>query len=434
MAFSLPRRLWVPSMLFLFIAMEFGCASFDPTPLDQLSFRNRIQTQQAKGITVSVVALTAEESTALFGVPLADKDIQPVWVEVGNHSSSLYTLYLRGIDSNYYSAAEAAYKNHFVLSSEANKKMDEHFQKMHIYGVFGPGTETSGFVYTQLDEGMKEVNVILHGPNNQQEFQFFVPVPGVHVDFQQVQWKTLYPKDQVSDYGNEQDFRSVLEALPCCTTNKENTAKGDPLNLVIVGDGELLLKAFVSSGWDVTETLYGGSAWKTAKSFLFGSKYRYSPVSPLYVFGRPQDVAFQKARETVDERNHLRLWLSPMRYKGMDVWVGQISRDIGVRLTSKTWNLTTHAIDPNVDETRGYLLEDMFGVNRLQKFGYVKGVETAPPSQPRTNLTGDPYFTDGLRAVLFISDNPVSYSEIQIFQWELPSSIAEYKKDIFLPQ
>ncbi|WP_419607374.1 LssY C-terminal domain-containing protein, partial [Thiolapillus sp.] len=27
------------------------------------------------------------------------------------------------------------------------------------------------------------------------------------------------------------------------------------------------------------------------KSFLFGDRYRYSPVSPLYVFGRKQDYA-----------------------------------------------------------------------------------------------------------------------------------------------
>ena len=65
--------------------------------------------------------------------------------------------------------------------------------------------------------------------------------------------------------------------------------------------------------------------------------YRTSPVSPLYLFDRQQDLALQKIRGTVDERNHLRLWLAPVRVNGKSVWVGQISRDIGVKLAAKHW-------------------------------------------------------------------------------------------------
>jgi hypothetical protein len=45
-------------------------------------------------------------------------------------------------------------------------------------------------------------------------------------------------------------------------------------------------------------------------------KIPYSPVSPLYLYGRQQDFAEQKPRHTVHQRNHLRVWLSPIRYKG----------------------------------------------------------------------------------------------------------------------
>jgi hypothetical protein len=43
---------------------------------------------------------------------------------------------------------------------------------------------------------------------------------------------------------------------------------------------------------------------------------------------------------------------------GTPVWVGQISRDIGVHLTTKT--ITTHKIDPGVDGARWYLMQDIF--------------------------------------------------------------------------
>jgi hypothetical protein len=48
------------------------------------------------------------------------------------------------------------------------------------------------------------------------------------------------------------------------------------------------------------------------------------------------------------------------------VWVGQVSRDIGVRFTLRTWNLTTHRIDPEVDEARDYVIEDLLEAERLE--------------------------------------------------------------------
>ena len=41
---------------------------------------------------------------------------------------------------------------------------------------------------------------------------------------------------------------------------------------------------------------------------------------------------------------------------------------------------------------------------RVARVGYVTGVGTAERTVPRRNLTGDPYFTDGLRAVAVFAD------------------------------
>jgi hypothetical protein len=136
---------------------------------------------------------------------------------------------------------------------------------------------------------------------------------------------------------------------------------------------------------------------------LLGSQYRYSPVSPLYLFGRSQDVALQRSRRSINERLHLRLWMTPLRFRKQPVWVGQISRDIGVRFTLKTWNLTTHRIDPDVDESRDYVVEDLLEAERVYAAGYIDGVGESTGKPPRRNLTGDPYFTDGNRAVVLLS-------------------------------
>jgi hypothetical protein len=52
-------------------------------------------------------------------------------------------------------------------------------------------------------------------------------------------------------------------------------------------------------------------------------------------------------------------------------------------------------------------MEDLLYSQQLAKLGYVKGVGKATRSKPRHNLTGDPYFTDGYRAVLLFDHRPI---------------------------
>ena len=191
--------------------------------------------------------------------------------------------------------------------------------------------------------------------------------------------------------------------MPPTTTNARGGRPGDPVNLVIIGNFASVIGVFASR-WDQTEIITLGSCWRTVKAFLLGSDYRYSPVSALYLFQHPQDFALQRVRESINERLHLRLWSTPLRFDGKEVWVGQVSRDIGVRFTWRTWNLTTHRIDPDVDEARDYVMEDLFEAGRITAGGYVEGVGACTKDSPRHNLTGDPYYSDGHRAVVMVSD------------------------------
>ena len=148
-------------------------------------------------------------------------------------------------------------------------------------------------------------------------------------------------------------------------------------------------------------------------------------MSPLYLFGRAQDIALQKTRSTVDERNHLRLWLAPVTLDGQAVWVGQISRDIGVMFSSKTF--VTHKIDPVVDEARLYITLDVAAAQALRAVGYVKGVGYSGREAPRFNYTEDPYYTDGLRSVLILGEERRSLDSIEFLPWENPAPSNEKK-------
>ena len=412
------KRIWWITLPGIFILFVSGCATFNPRLEEEGAFRERAQTKVEGNVRVTAAVPSAEESKRLFGVDIYKRGVQPIWLEIENKDEEPVYFLPIGLDPNYFSPIEAAYVNHFGFKTLANEEMNRHFYEQRQGIRIAAASVRSGFVYTPVDEGTKAFNVDLLGEDHEiRTFTFFINVPGIRADHHQVDFQALYSKDQIVSY-DEEGLRKALERVPCCTKNKKGTEQGDPLNLVVIGDGDDVHNAFIRAGWDETEIIYGASAWKTGISFLFGGRYRYSPVSPLYVYGRRQDAAFQRARGTIHERNHLRLWLSPMRLNGKPVWVGQISRDIGVRFTRKT--ILTHKIDPDVDETRDFLLQDLWYSQGLYKAAYVRGVGPAPISEPRGNLTGDPYFTDGLRAVLWVSSDLVDLEAVEVVEWEIP--------------
>jgi hypothetical protein len=422
------RYLLLLQVALLSIMIVYGCTIYQkPRSSFDVPFRERSQSKVDGDVRVMVALLSAEESRRLFGVNLAGEDIQPVWIRVQNASTVAYWLMSAGLDPNYFSPLEAAYAFHSTIGSSVNEKLDDHFRVMNFRNPIAAGTSVSGFVFANRDEGTKVVDIDLISSGKTKFFTFFVPVPGIKADYHAVDFENLYAEEEIINL-NEKELITELENLPCCATNEDGTENGDPLNLVLIGSREDISSAFVRRGWLPAEQTYGKAVGKTIKSFLFGTRYRYSPVSPLYFGKRQQDVAGQKPRHTVHQRNHLRMWLSPMRYQGNPVWIAQISRDIGVRFTFKTWPPVTHKIDPDIDEAIYALMEDLIYSQQLAKTGWVKGVGAASRSNPRHNLTGDPYFTAGLRAVLVFGHRPHSFDEIQNLDWEESAVSSKLKR------
>ncbi len=403
---------------------------YSPRPTAR-EFVDAAVTQQRDDVSVGVAVLDGVASRQFFGVPMARRGIQPVWVHIVNRSSRSYRLQFVALDPNYFSPLEAAALNHYsggkrllgfgllawlflpllillpiklVAVRRANRKMDAFFLE-HAFRMrpVPPGGEQAGFVFTNLSEGNKVVLVRLLGPEGVQDFEFSLPVEGLKADHLRRELSALSVDEKVTEVDIPA-LRQYLAAAPQATTDGRGQRSGDPINLVVVGNFPTVLGAF-GARWDETEIISLATCWKTVRAFLTGAEYRYSPVSALFLFGRSQDFALQQIRNSINDRLHLRLWATPLQFQGQRVWIGQVSRDIGVRLTWRTWNLTTHRIDPDVDEAREYVVEDLMHVGRLDVAGYVEGVDPCDRATPRRNLTGDLYYTDGKRAVVLLSQS-----------------------------
>src|SRR5258708_25067827 len=149
------------------------------------------------------------------------------------------------------------------------------------------------------------------------------------------------------------------------TTQTKSGAEGDPLNLIFVGSKDQILHSFQQAGWMIPDPITPQTSAKIAVDSLTHKSYPTAPVSNLYVFGRVQDLAFEKPTNDVANRGHIRLWKTGTLIGGQLVWIGQASYDSGIELSS-TNHLPTHHIAPTVDLERKAVGAD------LEKTGLVK--------------------------------------------------------------
>ena len=190
-------------------------------------------------------------------------------------------------------------------------------------------------------------------------------------------------------------------------TQTQSGADGDPINMVFVGRKDQIMHSFLQAGWLLPDPITLQTSEKIAVASLAHRSYPTAPVSNLSVFGRVQDLAFEKPTNDVQNRGHIRLWKTGRLINGQLVWVGQASYDRGIEL-SGTNHLPTHHIAPTVDLERNAVGSD------LEKTGLVteesEGAFT-PPILYARNGGGDYYESDGDVLVINYTHAPIQLTK-----------------------
>jgi hypothetical protein len=164
----------------------------------------------------------------VFGVELADRDIQPVWIKIENKSEDPYWLFHIQTDQDYYSPAEVAYIKRFRFSPSTNNRMRAYFESMVLPRLAPPRETVSGFIFTNMDPGLKYVNVTLAGFEGLKPFYFLCKVPGIKADYEEVDLDVLYAPGEYVDC-DEQELRTALKEMPCCNGKKKRYGQRRPV-------------------------------------------------------------------------------------------------------------------------------------------------------------------------------------------------------------
>src|SRR5215468_4703404 len=131
-------------------------------------------------------------------------------------------------------------------------------------------------------------------------------------------------------------------------THTKSGATGDPINMLFIGSKAQITRSFHQADWLIPDPITAQTSARISVDSLAHRSYPTAPVSNLYVFGRVQDLAFEKPTTDVQYRSHIRVWQTETRIGGQPVWIGEATYDSGIE-PSSTNHFPTHHIAPTVD-------------------------------------------------------------------------------------
>lgn len=164
----------------------------------------------------------------------------------------------------------------------------------------------------------------------------------------------------------------------------------DPVNLILLGTIDQLETVFKKIGWSKADEISLKTAVKMIDRFVRNKPYKTAPFSNLFLFGRKQDIGFQKEiGDSPRKRHHIRFWgtdenkvVDPFdvnywtkkqefdHNKSM-MWIGAGSMDVGFGLTRLTYKIS-HRIDHNVDKERDFIIKELKQQNSIGRVDYYK--------------------------------------------------------------
>ena len=176
---------------------------------------------------------------------------------------------------------------------------------------------------------------------------------------------------------------------------------GDPVNISLLGTEEQIHSAMLAAGWTRADDLSVRTGLRIVRSTLLRRSYLEAPVSPLLLFSRKQDFAYQQeVNGTPGKRHHVRFWRCPEGWLlpgGLKTdWLaaGTYDRSVGFSLFTLQ---VTHKIAADTDVERDHVVATVIAANGAAKATTIEGFSAGYHAR---NGGGDSIVTDGDLPVL----------------------------------
>jgi hypothetical protein len=182
---------------------------------------------------------------------------------------------------------------------------------------------------------------------------------------------------------------------------------GDPVNLALMGSGAQIEAAMRQAGWTKADPVTFASSWRIILTTITRRSYDEAPVSPLFLFGRQQDFAYQQEVDgNPAQRHHVRFWRCPDDWllpggRRVD-WLAAGTFDSSVGLSLFTLQVT-HKIDADTDVERDFIVRTVTDADQHVRVDVLRDFSTGYHAR---NGGGDSIRTDGDLPILDVQGVP----------------------------
>lgn len=183
---------------------------------------------------------------------------------------------------------------------------------------------------------------------------------------------------------------------------------GDPVNVALLGSEAQLHHVMRRAGWTIADDVTLASSWRIITSTLLRRSYLEAPVSPLFLFGRQQDFAYQQEVDgTPGKRHHVRFWRCPPGWLlpgGVAAdWLAAGTYDRSVGFSLFTLQIT-HKIDEHTDDERDHIVASISAAEPASDVRVIRDFSTGYHTR---NGGGDEIATDGDLPIVDLRATPV---------------------------
>ena len=172
----------------------------------------------------------------------------------------------------------------------------------------------------------------------------------------------------------------------------------EPATLVFLGTRAQVEAAFAAAGWSEAGPLNIHTVLRLYSAGIHHTADPTAPVTPAFLAGRPQDMAFELAVDagSVSKRHHTRVWASGFALSdGTPIWVATASLDDRVEIKFPV-PIPNHHIAPAIDTERDFIARSLAATGLVKAETRIQAV----PPEFGTNAAGDPFFTYGIAVVI----------------------------------
>jgi hypothetical protein len=170
----------------------------------------------------------------------------------------------------------------------------------------------------------------------------------------------------------------------------------DPVTLLYVGSDDEIRAAFAAAGWTGSRAHSTAARLGVMRAIAENRAFPDAPMRTLFLDGEEADLSLQKALDTLEKRDHLRIWQRPdAEWGGRAVWASAATRDVAPGFSMRPFGFA-HRIESDVALERDRVVHDLRFTGCVDRVDYVQRPES---SGARRGIQ-----SDGRVAVVFLND------------------------------